>query len=154
MLWTVIYWIYLHWTYSYLVFSSWLRGKKKLDCYNCYRDINNFINWNSKLISWLKHYCRLLIAPTILSTFKIGIEPQSFIMMVQCAGCDRPILDRFLLNVLDRAWHTACVKCSDCKNNLTEKCFFRDGKLYCRTDFFRWVFESLIKLCLNLSIFF
>ncbi|CAL1543183.1 unnamed protein product [Lymnaea stagnalis] len=57
--------------------------------------------------------------------------------MVQCAGCERPILDRFLLNVLDRAWHTACVKCSDCKCNLTEKCFFRDGKLYCRTDFFR-----------------
>ncbi|BFZ18288.1 hypothetical protein BsWGS_21327 [Bradybaena similaris] len=57
--------------------------------------------------------------------------------MVQCAGCDRPILDRFLLNVLDRAWHTACVKCSDCKCNLTEKCFFRDGKLYCRSDFFR-----------------
>ncbi|XP_012946044.1 LIM/homeobox protein Lhx5, partial [Aplysia californica] len=58
-------------------------------------------------------------------------------MMVQCAGCDRPILDRFLLNVLDRAWHASCVKCSDCKTNLTEKCFFREGKLYCRTDFFR-----------------
>lgn len=58
-------------------------------------------------------------------------------MMVQCAGCDRPILDRFLLNVLDRAWHTSCVQCSDCACHLTEKCFFRDGKLYCRTDFFR-----------------
>ncbi|XP_046351575.1 LIM/homeobox protein Lhx1-like isoform X1 [Haliotis rufescens] len=57
--------------------------------------------------------------------------------MVQCAGCDRPILDRFLLNVLDRAWHAKCVQCSDCKSNLTEKCFYRDGKLYCRTDFFR-----------------
>ncbi|CAB1451622.1 unnamed protein product [Pleuronectes platessa] len=27
--------------------------------------------------------------------------------MVHCAGCERPILDRFLLNVLDRAWHHA-----------------------------------------------
>nr|QRF78343.1 Lhx1/5 [Phoronopsis harmeri] len=57
--------------------------------------------------------------------------------MVQCAGCDCPILDRFLLNVLDRAWHAKCVQCSDCKNPLTEKCFSRDGKLYCRNDFFR-----------------
>lgn len=57
--------------------------------------------------------------------------------MVQCAGCERPILDRFLLNVLDRAWHAKCVQCCECKANLTEKCFFRDGQLYCRTDFFR-----------------
>eukprot|EP00064_Thunnus_orientalis_P014906 superscaffoldBa00002670_g14953 len=58
-------------------------------------------------------------------------------MMVHCAGCERPILDRFLLNVLDRAWHAKCVQCCDCNCNLTEKCFSRDGKLYCKTDFFR-----------------
>lgn len=57
--------------------------------------------------------------------------------MVQCAGCDRPILDRFLLNVLDRSWHARCVQCCECKCNLTEKCFSREGKLYCRTDFFK-----------------
>ncbi|KPP65379.1 LIM/homeobox protein Lhx5-like [Scleropages formosus] len=59
--------------------------------------------------------------------------------MVHCAGCERPILDRFLLNVLDRAWHVKCVQCCDCKCNLTEKCFSRDGKLYCKNDFFRGV---------------
>ncbi|XP_062844889.1 LIM/homeobox protein Lhx1b [Trichomycterus rosablanca] len=57
--------------------------------------------------------------------------------MIQCAGCERPILDRFLLNVLDRAWHAKCVQCCDCKCNLTEKCFSREGRLYCKTDFFR-----------------
>ncbi|XP_060584846.1 LIM/homeobox protein Lhx1-like [Ruditapes philippinarum] len=56
--------------------------------------------------------------------------------MQTCAGCDRPILDRFLLNVLDRAWHVRCVQCSDCNVTLTDKCFSRDGKLYCRNDFF------------------
>lgn len=54
-----------------------------------------------------------------------------------CAGCDRPILDRFLLNVLDRAWHVRCVQCTDCNSTLTDKCFSRDGKLYCRSDFYR-----------------
>ncbi|MED6232236.1 LIM/homeobox protein Lhx5 [Ataeniobius toweri] len=58
-------------------------------------------------------------------------------MMVLCAGCERPILDRFLLNVLDRAWHAKCVQCCECNCNLTEKCFSRDGKLYCKMDFFR-----------------
>lgn len=57
--------------------------------------------------------------------------------MVHCAGCERPILDRFLLNVLDRAWHAKCVQCTDCKSPLTDKCFSRDGKLFCRNDFFR-----------------
>uniref|UniRef100_A0A8C0EF98 LIM zinc-binding domain-containing protein n=1 Tax=Bubo bubo TaxID=30461 RepID=A0A8C0EF98_BUBBB len=59
------------------------------------------------------------------------------VMMVHCAGCERPILDRFLLNVLDRAWHIKCVQCCECKCNLTEKCFSREGKLYCKNDFFR-----------------
>lgn len=57
--------------------------------------------------------------------------------MVHCAGCERPILDRFLLNVLDRPWHIKCVQCCDCKCNLTEKCFSREGRLYCKNDFFR-----------------
>ncbi|XP_076434654.1 uncharacterized protein LOC143274666 [Babylonia areolata] len=57
--------------------------------------------------------------------------------LTECAGCERPILDKFLLNVLDRDWHVKCLQCCECKSNLTEKCFFRDGQLYCRTDFFR-----------------
>ncbi|XP_071946575.1 LIM/homeobox protein Lhx1-like isoform X2 [Antedon mediterranea] len=59
-------------------------------------------------------------------------------MMVQlCAGCDRPILDRFLLKVLDRPWHAQCVQCCECRGKLAEKCFSREGKLFCKNDFFR-----------------
>ncbi|XP_035230348.1 LIM/homeobox protein Lhx5-like, partial [Stegodyphus dumicola] len=57
--------------------------------------------------------------------------------MVVCAGCDSPILDRFLLKVEDRAWHAKCVKCWDCQGTLADKCFSREGKLFCRTDFYR-----------------
>uniref|UniRef100_UPI00358DE039 LIM/homeobox protein Lhx5-like n=1 Tax=Myxine glutinosa TaxID=7769 RepID=UPI00358DE039 len=57
--------------------------------------------------------------------------------MVHCAGCERPILGRFLLTVLDRPWHPGCVQCCECSSPLTDKCFSRDGKLYCRNDFFR-----------------
>lgn len=54
-----------------------------------------------------------------------------------CAGCNKPILDKFLLNVLERGWHAACVRCCECLTPLTDKCFSREAKLYCRNDFFR-----------------
>lgn len=57
--------------------------------------------------------------------------------LVNCAGCDRPILDQYLYNVLDRPWHQTCIQCIDCKLNLNEKCFSRDGKIFCKEDFFR-----------------
>ena len=72
--------------------------------------------------------------------------------MVQCAGCERPIMDKFLLNVLDRAWHTKCVACSDCGLSLTDKCFSRDGQLYCRDDFFRWVAPVIADLYIFFKI--
>lgn len=58
-------------------------------------------------------------------------------LVVNCAGCERPINDQYLYNVLDRAWHQSCIQCSDCKTSLNDKCFSRDGKLYCKDDFFR-----------------
>lgn len=54
-----------------------------------------------------------------------------------CAGCNEPILDKFLLNVSDRRWHATCVRCCECLVQLTDKCFSRDAKLYCKKDFFR-----------------
>nr|XP_042903707.1 LIM/homeobox protein Lhx1 [Parasteatoda tepidariorum] len=57
--------------------------------------------------------------------------------MIMCAGCDSPILDRYLSKVEERAWHAKCVKCWDCQIILADKCFSRDGKLYCKPDFFR-----------------
>ncbi|KAJ6634857.1 LIM/homeobox protein Lhx5, partial [Pseudolycoriella hygida] len=54
-----------------------------------------------------------------------------------CAGCNKPILDKFLLNVLERGWHAHCVRCCECLQPLTDKCFSREAKLYCRNDFFR-----------------
>ena len=56
-----------------------------------------------------------------------------------CAGCDKPIMERYLMKVLDKSWHVQCVKCSECHCALNEKCFSRESKLYCRNDFFKWV---------------
>jgi len=56
--------------------------------------------------------------------------------MITCTGCNQPILDRYLLNISDQSWHPRCVTCFECKEQLTDKCFSRDGKLFCRKDFF------------------
>ncbi|XP_053205947.1 LIM/homeobox protein Lhx5-like isoform X2 [Panonychus citri] len=57
--------------------------------------------------------------------------------MVSCAGCDLPIKDRYLDKILDVTWHIHCVICFDCKSSLTGKCYTRDGKLFCKQDFFK-----------------
>jgi len=56
----------------------------------------------------------------------------------RCAGCNGFILDRFILKVLERPWHTECLKCSDCGTHLVDKCFVRGGNTYCKDDFFRF----------------
>ena len=44
---------------------------------------------------------------------------------------------RYVLTVLEAPWHPNCVRCSDCGAVLNEKCFSREGKIYCRQDFYR-----------------
>ncbi|KAL4634875.1 LIM/homeobox protein Lhx4 [Arapaima gigas] len=55
----------------------------------------------------------------------------------QCAGCSQHILDKFILKVLDRHWHSKCLKCADCQAPLADKCFSRAGNVYCKDDFFK-----------------
>ncbi|XP_034002259.1 LIM homeobox transcription factor 1-alpha [Trematomus bernacchii] len=52
-----------------------------------------------------------------------------------CAGCRRSITDRFLLRVTDGLWHEECVRCAACGDALTNSCFLRDRKLYCKRDY-------------------
>ncbi|XP_064164530.1 LIM/homeobox protein Lhx3 isoform X2 [Anguilla rostrata] len=55
-----------------------------------------------------------------------------------CAGCNQHIVDRFILKVLDRHWHSKCLKCSDCQSQLADKCFSRGDSVYCKEDFFKF----------------
>ncbi|XP_022320995.1 LIM/homeobox protein Lhx3-like isoform X1 [Crassostrea virginica] len=55
----------------------------------------------------------------------------------KCAGCGEPILDRFILKVLERSWHSRCLQCHDCHARLSDKCFSKGEKVFCKDDFFR-----------------
>ncbi|THD25616.1 LIM domain transcription factor LMO4 [Fasciola hepatica] len=61
-------------------------------------------------------------------------------MAIVCAACGCPIMDRTLLSVLDRFWHTACLNCSCCGLRLDElgpSVFVRENMLLCRQDYLR-----------------
>ncbi|XP_018794251.1 PREDICTED: LIM/homeobox protein Lhx3 isoform X2 [Bactrocera latifrons] len=55
----------------------------------------------------------------------------------KCGGCHELILDRFILKVLERTWHAKCLQCSECHTQLNDKCFSRNGQLFCKEDFFK-----------------
>ncbi|XP_059618064.1 LIM/homeobox protein Lhx3 isoform X1 [Phlebotomus argentipes] len=55
----------------------------------------------------------------------------------KCGGCQELILDRFILKVSDRTWHAKCLQCSECHAQLNERCFAKNGQLFCKDDFFK-----------------
>jgi hypothetical protein len=67
-----------------------------------------------------------------------GLRMHETVSADECAGCFRPIRDRFLLKVLDKPWHAGCVRCELCRKPLDEKCFYKEGKMYCKDDFYRF----------------
>uniref|UniRef100_A0A3P9P2Z0 LIM zinc-binding domain-containing protein n=1 Tax=Poecilia reticulata TaxID=8081 RepID=A0A3P9P2Z0_POERE len=42
------------------------------------------------------------------------LNPAGMDQKAVCAGCHRPIRDRFLLRVSDGLWHERCVRCAAC----------------------------------------
>ncbi|XP_077562573.1 LIM homeobox transcription factor 1-beta-like [Haemaphysalis longicornis] len=52
-----------------------------------------------------------------------------------CAGCGLPIVDRYILRVMDHSWHEACLQCSVCHAPLEQSCYSRDRKLFCKADY-------------------
>ncbi|XP_063424159.1 LIM homeobox transcription factor 1-beta-like isoform X1 [Mytilus trossulus] len=57
------------------------------------------------------------------------------LQMEVCAGCQRPIEDRYLLKVQNNYWHETCMICAICRLPLQGSCFMRDSALYCRADY-------------------
>ncbi|XP_043246850.1 LIM homeobox transcription factor 1-beta.1-like [Amphibalanus amphitrite] len=54
-----------------------------------------------------------------------------------CAGCSLKITDRFLLRMMDASWHEECLVCSVCRVRLTQSCFTKDNKVFCKYDYER-----------------
>jgi hypothetical protein len=64
-----------------------------------------------------------------------------------CDGCGGRITDRYYLVTVDRQWHSACLKCCECKLALDSQvsCFVKDGNIYCKEDFYRYTTSRFIQ---------
>ncbi len=56
---------------------------------------------------------------------------------VKCSSCHEIISDQFIFKVVNQCFHSKCLRCKECQSNLTDKCFIKDGIVYCKDDFFR-----------------
>ncbi|CAM1324257.1 LMX1A (predicted) [Pycnogonum litorale] len=56
---------------------------------------------------------------------------------VTCTGCRQPIVDRYIMRVLDDSWHEHCLQCCICSVQLSQSCFAKESKLYCKADYDR-----------------
>ncbi|UYV70549.1 LHX2 [Cordylochernes scorpioides] len=65
---------------------------------------------------------------------------------VWCAGCDQLITDRYYLMAVEKPWHARCLRCSQCQTTLDSQrsCFARDGRIYCKEDYYRFVYTLSI----------
>lgn len=56
-----------------------------------------------------------------------------------CGGCGFKITDRFYLVAVERAWHSECLRCGECRRPLDTalSCFARQSRIYCRDDYYR-----------------
>jgi LIM homeobox transcription factor 1 len=53
-----------------------------------------------------------------------------------CTGCSRPIDEQFLLCVMGTCWHERCLVCAECREPLAATCYHKEGKIYCKRDYF------------------
>ncbi|XP_047425986.1 LIM homeobox transcription factor 1-beta-like [Mugil cephalus] len=84
-----------------------------------------------KMLNDIKIEDRLRTDASSLDGMIGGAPPQQAV----CEGCTRIISDRFLMRVNDSSWHEECLQCAACQQPLTATCYFRDTKLYCKSDY-------------------
>ena len=71
------------------------------------------------------------------NNINMSMDPQLLPSPHICASCEKPILDEFLSSVLNKWWHESCLKCAECGSQLADTCYSREGKTFCREDFYR-----------------
>lgn len=73
------------------------------------------------------------------ANFTREVGDQSSVHGEKCAGCKGRIMDRYLVKVSGKAWHTGCLKCCMCGLELGKEatCYTKEDKIYCKTDYAR-----------------
>lgn len=54
-----------------------------------------------------------------------------------CVSCRLSIEDKYIFNLMNMFWHEECLTCSQCCTLLNQSCFFKNGQLFCKEDYFK-----------------
>merc|ERR1719376_101674 len=73
-------------------------------------------------------------APTVERQYPISCVPH-------CAGCNKPIRERYFVKIDQSDWHERCVVCCVCEQVLADQCYVRKGNIYCHHHY------TSLKLC-------
>lgn len=76
----------------------------------------------------------------ISSVTGTGSNPSQISSHQLCAGCGKPIQDRYLLKALDMLWHEDCLKCGCCDCRLGEvgsTLYTKGNLMLCKRDYLR-----------------
>ncbi|CAF2390125.1 unnamed protein product [Rotaria sp. Silwood2] len=66
-----------------------------------------------------------------------GSNNSTVVSIYDCSVCSLPICDQFIFKVNEYHFHSLCLNCSECHIKLLDKCYARDGNVYCKEDFFK-----------------
>lgn len=64
----------------------------------------------------------------------IGVDHDS---QNKCYCCNEQIYDRYIFRMDNRSYHENCVKCTICESPLSEKCFWKNGRIYCSQHYYK-----------------
>ncbi|XP_033323101.1 LIM homeobox transcription factor 1 alpha isoform X1 [Megalopta genalis] len=78
----------------------------------------------------------------------VSVKTESGLLETICAGCDRTIADKYVMQVAGRNYHEECLSCAVCAVPLTQSCFIRELKFYCRSDYER-IFSVKCARCME-----
>ena len=84
------------------------------------------------------HYSMPNLQP-LQSTFNSSSSSSTSSTTTLCGGCGFKIVDRYFLVAVDKAWHSECLRCGECRRPLDTalSCFARQSRIYCRDDYYR-----------------
>ncbi|XP_039278956.1 LIM domain only protein 3 [Nilaparvata lugens] len=70
----------------------------------------------------------------------ISVKSEAKACSQECAGCGKPIAERYLLKAMDMFWHEDCLKCGCCDCRLGEvgsTLYTKANLILCRRDYLR-----------------
>ncbi|KAK4471752.1 hypothetical protein MN116_005151 [Schistosoma mekongi] len=108
------------------------------------QNMNDHINITDVSVSTDDHYHNKLSTNSKLSTTTYCTHNKNKsecnlnkVNLLRCTECQSIIFDQYYHSIDNQTWHQSCLRCFDCGLILTERCYVKDGHLYCRDDFIK-----------------